>query len=180
VVLGLVSAGAAVYMMVKDSFSPHNAEKVASQLVTLPNPLPDGWVWGVGLDVGYQRTANLQNRRTGKGHALIQFSQIKIKGNQRAKVMAEKFVMPSVSGMRFELDSKGEETIAGKTAYFVRQHGSVMGKKSAMEIALVDFPGGGILQIQSSEDGLEEFDPDIVAPILNAITSIGPSENPAR
>ncbi len=160
------------FMMMKDTLSPGNAAKVANEMVSLPDPLPDGWAYGVGMDVGYQKTANIQNNRRGK-HAMIQFNLMKNKVNLSAESMAAKFQMPSVGGMTFEHESKGEEIIGGQKAYYVRQHGTVMGKNSAMEIAFVDFPGGGMLQIQSTEQGRDKFDPELVAPLLKSIKSIG-------
>lgn len=172
-VVGVIGAAVVGVMMVKNSFTPGNAKKVASEMVSLPDPLPKGWVYGVGLDVGYQKSANVQNSQTGKGHALIQFNQMQINGSQTAESVAHKFTMPNVAGMTFECESTGKEKIGGQTAYYVRQHGTVMGKKSAMEIALIDLPNGGILQIQISEDGQDKFDPSIAEPLLKSIKSIG-------
>ncbi len=171
--IGVIAAATIGVMMVKNSFTPGNAAKVASEMVSLPDPLPAGWVYGVGLDVGYQKSANVQNTQRGKGHALVQFNQMQIKGTQNAEAVANKFAMPDVTGMTFELESKGEEKIGGQTAYYVRQHGTVMGKKSAVEVALLDLPNGGILQIQTSEDGQDKFDPSIPEPLLKSIKSIG-------
>ncbi len=170
-IVGAIGACAIGLMMMKNSFSPSNAAKVASEMVTLPDPLPKGWVYGVGINIGYQKSANLQNTKHGKGHALIQFNQMQ--GTRSAEAVADKFAMPNVAGMTFEVESKGEEKIGGQTAYYIRQHGTVMGKKSAVEIALLDLPDGGILQIQSTEDGLDKFDTTIVEPLLKSIKSIG-------
>lgn len=177
--VGVIIASVAGVMLVKDSFSPGNAKKVASEMVTLPEPLPKGWVYGVGMDVGYQKSANVQNITPGKGHVLIQFNQMQLKGNQTAESVANKFVLPNVAGMEFELESKGEREIGGQTAYYIRQHGTVIGKKSAVEVALLDMPNGGILQIQTSEDGQDKFDPSIAEPLLKSIKSIGKAASKA-
>lgn len=171
--VGIAVAAVVGVMMVKDSFTPNNAKKVASEMVSLPDPLPRGWMYGVGVDMGYSKSANVQNMKSGKGHVLIQFNQMQVKGNQSAEFVANKFAFPNVAGMEFELESKGEREIGGQTAYYIRQHGIVIGKKSAVEVALLDMPNGGILQIQTSEDGQDKFDPSIADPFLKSIKSIG-------
>lgn len=173
--VGVIAACVVLATKVSESFTPEHAAQVAKQLVTLPDPLPAGWEYGVGMDIGYQKSANVQTKRRGRGHALIQFSQITINGSQSAEAVANKLVMPSVTGMTFEAESKGEETIGGHTAYYVRQHCTVVGKKTAIELALMDIPGGGILQIQSTEDGRDKFDPHLVEPLLQSIKAIGKS-----
>lgn len=170
---GLIVACVVLTLNLKNSFTPEFAAKVLSQMVGLPDPLPRGWSYGVGMDVGYQKTANIYNRRRGRGHAMIQFNQMQLNNEQTAEEVADRFVMPNVAGMTVEVDSRGEEEIAGQTAFYIRQHGRIMGKLSAYEIVFVDIPSGGILQIQSTEDGYDRFDPEIVAPILTSITRIG-------
>src|SRR5262245_14058803 len=97
------------------SFTPQNAARVANEMVDLPDPLPSGWHYGAGIDVGPSKVANVQYRR-GRTRPLVQFTKM---GNRLpAKVIAANLKMPSTSGMTFEFESRGEEIIGGKTAYY--------------------------------------------------------------
>jgi hypothetical protein len=154
----------------KDNFGPEHAAAVAKSIVDLPDPLPDGWQYGVGMDMGYQRIFNVQYKH-GDTHALVQFSVFHHSQTVHvsAKAIAERFQLPKMSGMEFVPESNGEETISGKKAYYVREHCSVLSHKSAMEVAFLDLPDGSVLQVQSSEYGRDSYDPGIVQPIIGAI-----------
>lgn len=156
----------------KDSLDPNHAQKIANEMVIMSDPLPGRWKYGVGVDVGYEKSANFQNGVFGKGHALVQIMQLKIKGHSTAEQSARKFAMPNVSGMSFDLESRGEEKIAGQTAYYVREHGVTMGRKSAVEVAFIDLPNGDILQIHCTQDSAEAYDPTIFEPLLKSIKGI--------
>lgn len=180
-ILGIVISCIVASQMMKNSAgasSPDSAETIAQQLVELPRPLPPGWRYGVGVDVGgYQKSATLQATPPGHGEVRIQLiSQSFGKNTPSAKAVASRFKMPPVAGMTFEVDSRGEETIGGEKAYYVRQHGIFMSKKQALEVALIDTGNGGILQIQTTEDGMDKFDPNLVDPLIKSIKSIRKSE----
>jgi hypothetical protein len=156
-------------VMFKDSVSPEHAAKIASEIVILPDPLPPGWHYGVGLDVGYQKIVNVQYRSGGKSHPLVQFSEISNPGHLSAKATADRLFTGDVAGVKFEPEARGEEMIGGWKAYYVRAHFALMNRQSATEVALIDLPGGRIMQIQSTEDGEETFDPKLVKPLLDCV-----------
>jgi hypothetical protein len=47
-----------------------------------------------------------------------------------------------------------------------------MSKKQALEVALIDTGNGGMLQIQTTEDGMDKFDPNLVDPLIKSIKRI--------
>jgi hypothetical protein len=167
--LGTFALLIAAIFIVKENFGPEHAAKVAKEIVDLPDPLPAGWQYGVGIDVGYQKIVNVQYKPLSGTRTLIQFSQLPYRGTRSGKEIASKFVIPKMAGMAFEPDGKGEEAIGGKKAYYVREHCSVLGRESAMEVAFVDLPDGTIMQVQSSEYGKTKFDPELVKPLLDSV-----------
>ncbi len=175
-ILGFIGLIVVVIMgvsLVKNNFGPDNAVKVAHELVDLADPLPAGWHYGVGLDIGYQKVVNLEYKRHNKPMAMVQFVEVPKDSHVSAKDMVDKIALPSISGMKFEPLGRGEETIGGKKAYYVRTHTTVMGKDSAGEIALIDLPGGRILEIQSTEQETDKFDPALVKPLLDSVKGFG-------
>jgi len=162
-------------IMLKENFGQEHAAKVASEIVELPDPLPEGWQYGVGIDVGYQKIVNVQYKSGDSLPTIVQFSELANHGQLSAKKMAASLIMPSVAGLKFEPEGRGEEVIGGRKAYYVREHCVIMGRESATEVAIVDLPGGRIMEIQSSEQGKDKFDPQLVKPLLDSIKSLGGS-----
>jgi hypothetical protein len=167
--IGLIVVVVMGVSLIKKNFAPDNAVKVAHELVDLPDPLPPGWHYGVGLDIGYQKVVNLQYMHHNRPIAMVQFIEVPKNSHVLAKDMVAKIALPSVGGMKFESQGQGEEIIAGKKAYYVRTHTTMMGKDSAGEIALLDLPGERILEIQSTEQDTDKFDPALIKPLLDSV-----------
>ena len=168
VFLGTIVMAVIGFRILQENISPGHAAKIAREIVDLPDPLPEGWEYGAGLDVGYSKVVNVV-KRSGTNHPMIQFMELTISGRRSAKDMASKFSLPSTAGMKFESGAQGEEKIGGQTAYYVRGHFSILGRESASEVALIDLPDGKILQVQSTEQGETTFDPEQVKPLLDSV-----------
>ena len=166
--VGTVALGALGYYLFKENFGADRAAKVAADIVELPDPLPEGWQYGVGMATLNQKIVNLVHRGKGRFHPLVQFTLIGTKGFT-AKTMAGKLHMPSMTGMTFQEESRGEETIGGTTAYYIRYRCKVMNRDSAMELALADARSGHIVQIQTTEDGKTSYDPAPIKPLFDSI-----------
>jgi hypothetical protein len=166
-VLAVVTLMVIGIFMLKENMSPEHAAKIASDIVDLPEPLPEGWQYAMGMDVGYQESFNLRSNKY--PFPVVQFSRMLKRTNRSAKDLVDGFAVPAMAGMKFEPEGRGEETIGGRKAYYVRERCTVLGKQSALEIAMIDLPDGKLVQIQTTEHGCDTFDPKIVKPIFDAI-----------
>lgn len=168
-VVGVIALVWAGFSMVKNSISPDGAAKVAKEMVVIKEPLPSGWSYVMGMNMGVTKIASLKNE---DASVLVQFLDIP----NPKKLSAESMLSDSELGRsagsrgRFQKERGGSTWIGGEKVNYVRGTMDHKGQTSAVEIGIVVMPSGKTIMVQEIEPGADKFDPELPKPLLNAIT----------
>lgn len=164
--------------MAMDAVKPGNASKVAQELVDIADPLPSGWEYLMGMNMGFAKMCSI--KRTDNA-AIVQLIEVPNDKNQTAEQIidaaAANFDNPKTPGMalgngskgKFEKEAQGTRVVGGKDMPYLRGKMTSQGKVTPMEMGVVVLPGGKALMIQELEPESESFDPEAAKPILDAI-----------
>lgn len=164
-VIALVWAG---FSMVSNSITPDGAAKVAKEMVVIKEPLPTGWSYVMGMNMGVTKIASLKNE---DASVLVQFLEVPNPKKLTAEAMlSESELGKSATKGRFQRERTGSTWIGGEKVNYVRGTMDHKGQSSAVEIGIVVMPSGKTIMIQEIEPNAETFDPELPKPILNSIT----------
>lgn len=157
--------------MAMDAVKPGNASKVAQELVDISDPLPSGWEYLMGMNMGFAKMCSIKNA---EGTAIVQLIEVPNSKNQTAEQIIDSaganFDTPGSSTKgKFEKESQGTRVVGGKDMPYLRGKMTSKGKVAQMEMGVVILPGGKALMIQELEPEHESFDPEVTKPILDAI-----------
>lgn len=161
--------------MAMDAVKPGNASKVAQELVDISDPLPSGWEYLMGMNMGFAKMCSIKNQ---DGTAIVQLIEVPNTKNQTAEQIIDSAGAnfdnpgaPGVSGTKgqFEKESQGTRVVGGMDMPYLRGKMTSKGKVAQMEIGVVVLPGGKAVMIQELEPDSQSFDPAVTKPLLDSI-----------
>jgi hypothetical protein len=174
VVLGLVGvialvfvAGSLVANVGKQAVDPANAAKAAHEIVQIQEPLPSGWQWKMGMNMGFMKMAALMNDSS---HVMINFMEIPNPKNQTPQQIMEN---PNTSSQtrNFVETSHGHDMVAGKDMYWKRGRAETNKGNAVMQMGIVSGANGKSIMIQVIEpEAHGDYDPSQAEPIMKRIT----------
>jgi hypothetical protein len=143
---------------------PKASAALAHELVDIEDPLPTGWTYFANVPVGNMvRMVTIRNE---KGTVIVNITRYL---NKLSKELAE----GQARGAKMTIASRGTESLAGQSVYYLRGTGFMRGAGQAAE--QVDYGStrdGGTLTVHIIEVGLPTYDPALPAPLLDHIKSL--------
>ncbi len=158
-------AGSLVADFGKQSLDPHQAEKIGDEIIQLRRPLPSGWQYSMGVNMGVMKMAMLMNSAD---HTVMNLTRYPKSKNTSA------ITEGAANGAHMAIEERGEEKLAGHDMSFVRgkSKGGGNGTVLAMELCSITADNGDLILIHSVEPGKSKFDRAIVTPILERVITI--------
>ncbi|HEY9793389.1 MAG TPA: hypothetical protein V6D22_23510 [Candidatus Obscuribacterales bacterium] len=153
-----------IFFIVKQLTTTPNSAKIAQQFLSIDDPLPAGWEYAGGMDVGLVKNCTIKNAGTSDRVVVALYAEPPSKKRVKAKDMATN----SLTG-KSTIESSGQDVIAGQTMYYNRgmRH---MGKMDIpFQMGYLNTPSGRLVTIEVFEPSVKTYDPQVVKPILDHI-----------
>jgi hypothetical protein len=172
VVGGLVILGGCVFVALifatgsllqgfgKQVVDPAAAAKVAQEIMEMKEPLPKGWDYTAGVNMGPMKMALIRNQ---KSQAVVNFTRYPKSSHP------DEIAEGAAKGAHMTIEERGEDKIGGRKVTFVRGSSSTKGQHLAMELDTVAADNGDLIMIHSMEPERDKFDRSLVQPVFDSV-----------